>query len=98
MHKIGFHRTARRRAGFARQKIQKASSLRTGTFDHCEMGGISDRERRRGYRGRAPAPVIRERGTRVLRLPRPAHINRSNRSRETRQMGQVSGGSFRAQR
>ncbi|MDD3069634.1 MULTISPECIES: cytosine permease [Methanoculleus] len=32
----------------------------------------------------------------LVRLP--AHINRSNRSRETRQMGQVSGGSFRAQR
>ncbi|MDD3856511.1 MAG: cytosine permease [Methanoculleus sp.] len=28
----------------------------------------------------------------------PTHINRSNRSRGTRQMGQVSGGSFRAQR
>jgi cytosine permease len=28
----------------------------------------------------------------------PDHINRSNRSRETRQMGQISGGSFRAQR
>ena len=112
MHQIGFHRTARRRAQFARQKCSE-EFFTTGTFNQSENASNSDR---RGWlhehrdfvpttaRSRTGYP-LRKRDNRVLcrryphlRLPCPAHMNRSNRSRETRQMGQVSGGSFRAQR